>query len=234
MSQGPDPLYDTLFRPTDRVPRIASAAPLRRSGTHTRAGNAMLRTRAAVLAGAARAVETTGATRLTMSQIAAAAGVAKATLYNHFRTRDAVLNALIQAEVDALIAEVDQRPLPEALAVAATRLGEHPVLRALARHEPAALAGLARIDLSADAWQRARAAVETALERAGRRGGDAVLRWLASYLLSPASPSAIEADLAVLLAGLPPRVVGDDSVSDHARPTQVATDPMSAAMAEAG
>ena len=30
-------------------------------------------------------------TKITMSQIAANAGVAKATLYNHFRTRDAVL-----------------------------------------------------------------------------------------------------------------------------------------------
>ena len=66
-----NPLFDTLFRPTtvDRqpavpgrstvaagprpvVPPIASAAPVRTTGTRTRAGNAMSRTRTALLAGA--------------------------------------------------------------------------------------------------------------------------------------------------------------------------------------
>ena len=63
-------------------------------GTRTRAGNAMNRTRAALLDGARRAVEMSG-TKITMAQVAASAGVAKATLYNHFRTRDAVLSALV-------------------------------------------------------------------------------------------------------------------------------------------
>ncbi|MDT4917587.1 MAG: TetR/AcrR family transcriptional regulator, partial [Pseudonocardiales bacterium] len=85
-----DPLYDTLFRPTTVSPLSASAAPVRQQGMHTRAGNAMSRTRAALLSGAARAVSVTGS-RITMAQVATAAGVAKATLYNHFRTRDAVL-----------------------------------------------------------------------------------------------------------------------------------------------
>ena len=91
-----DPLFDTLFRSTARPagpPPIASAAPVRETGTRTRAGNAMNRTRAALLDGARRAVESSG-TKITMAQVAAAAGVAKATLYNHFRTREAVLDAL--------------------------------------------------------------------------------------------------------------------------------------------
>ena len=60
-------------------------------GSHTRAGNAMNRTRAGLLAGAARAFADQGLRRSTMQSVAAAAGVAKATLYNHFRTKDDVV-----------------------------------------------------------------------------------------------------------------------------------------------
>jgi hypothetical protein len=39
-----------------------------------------------------------------------------------------------------------------------------------------------------------------------------VLRWLASYVITPASPASVAADLAVVLAGLP-----DASGSDVAQ-----------------
>ena len=107
------PLIDTLFRPTTapgRVPNVASAAPVRVTGTRTRAGNAMSRTRTALMVGAARAVEASG-TKITMAQVAAAAGVAKATLYNHFRTREAVLAGLLTAEVQKLVDAAADKPL---------------------------------------------------------------------------------------------------------------------------
>jgi AcrR family transcriptional regulator len=197
-----DPLYDTLFRPTMLSPVVASAAPVREKGTHSRAGNAMNRTRAALLAGAALAVEVSG-TKITMARVAAAAGVAKATLYNHFRTREAVLAALVVDQVDAIVDNQAGKPLAAALRDAATAIGCHPVLRGLARVEPGALAALGRIDRSAEGWQRARAAVAAALAAESRGGVDTVLRWLASFLLSDAHPDAIAADVAVLLAGLP-------------------------------
>src|ERR1700722_18099295 len=109
-----DPLFDTLFRPTSLPPAIASAAPVRAAGPRPRGGNAMNRTRAALLTGARRAVEVSG-TKITMAQVAAAAGVAKATLYNHFRTREAVLAALLLDEVETLVADCAQHPLPDAL-----------------------------------------------------------------------------------------------------------------------
>jgi AcrR family transcriptional regulator len=197
-----DPLFDTLFRPTTVSPLIASAAPVRQKGTHTRAGNAMDRTRAALLAGAARAVQVSG-TKITMAQVAAAAGVAKATLYNHFRTREAVLAALLDHELDTIIEKLAGKPLGDALVEAASAIATNPVRRGLARVEPALLAALGRIDESAGGWQRAQAAVSTALAAAGRGGAETVLRWLASYVLSDAAPSSIARDVAVLLAGLP-------------------------------
>jgi len=200
-----DPLYDALFRPTTVTSLssvAASAAPVRQKGTHSRAGNAMNRTRAALLAGAARAVSISG-TKITMAQVATAAGVAKATLYNHFRTRDAVLAALLLHQVDEIIEAQAGKPLATALVDAAALIGENPVRRGLAHVEPAVLAAVGRIDDAAAGWQHARAAVGAALAAESRDGVDTVLRWLASYLLTEAAAESIARDVAVLLAGLP-------------------------------
>jgi AcrR family transcriptional regulator len=199
---GSDPLIDTLFRATAHPSQMASAAPVRAAGTRSRAGNAMSRSRAALLDGARRAVEKSG-TKITMAQVAAAAGVAKATLYNHFRTREAVLAALLADEVARLVDDAAGRPLAEALQRTAMSLSENPRLRVLARYEPATLAVLARIDLSADGWRTARSAVEAALTATGRSGADLVLRWLASHVVTPSGPEAIASEVDVLIAGLP-------------------------------
>ena len=72
---------------------------------HSRAGNAMARTRAAVLDGASRAVEKHGARKATMADIASLAGIAKGTLYNHFRAKEAVYAAALDAGIRGLPAE---------------------------------------------------------------------------------------------------------------------------------
>jgi AcrR family transcriptional regulator len=202
MSRPADPLFDTLFRPTTLPPAIASAAPVRASGTRSRAGNAMVRTRAALLVGARRAVEASG-TKITMAQVAAAAGVAKATLYNHFRTREAVLTGLVADEVAKLVEECDGKPLTEALSTAANALANHPLARTLARAEPGTLAVLACVDVKAEGWRLARDAVDKMLVSGSRGGTETVLRWLSSYLITPATPATITADVAVLVGGLP-------------------------------
>ena len=125
---SPEPLAD------------ASAAPLRQRGLRSRAGNAMERTRAAALDGAVRAVEKHGARRATMADIAALAGIAKGTLYNHFRTKDAVYAGAVEAGVRALADEAGaaaRDDMADALALAAERLGSHPALRRVAAEEPA-------------------------------------------------------------------------------------------------
>lgn len=208
INSAPDPLFDTLFRPTTIAPASVSAAPIRAPGTRSRAGNAMHRTRAALIQGARRSVESSG-TKITMAQVAVTAGVAKATLYNHFRTREAVLSALLAAEVARLVDDFAGQPLSDALGGAANALARHPLLRTLARIEPATLAVLGCIDLRAEGWRTARAGVATVLATESRGGTDTVLRWLASYLLTPASPATVAADLAVVLAGLPDAAGGE-------------------------
>jgi AcrR family transcriptional regulator len=212
-----DPL-DALFRPsaTGDEPEVASAPPRRAAGTRSRAGNAMDRTRAALLDGARRAVEVSG-TRITMAQVAAAAGVAKATLYNHFRTREAVLAALLEDEVQRLIAAPEGASAADRLVGAARALSEHPLLRALARVEPATVAALAAVDLAVPGWRTARGAVADALAAERRAGAELVLRWLSTFVLTPAAPAEIAAEVAVLMAGLPVATAPADVLIPAAR-----------------
>ena len=118
-------------------------------GVHTRSGNAMGRTRTGLLAGAARAFAEHGLRRSTMQSIAAAAGVAKATLYNHFRTKDEVAAALLAVELDRLSALADTLPRDQALAALSDELGAHPVLRRLAATEPETLTALLAVGAQA-------------------------------------------------------------------------------------
>jgi AcrR family transcriptional regulator len=201
---SPDPLVDTLFRSTVVDHDLASALPVRAGGTRSRAGNAMSRTRAALIEGARRCVLADG-THLTMSQVAEAAGVAKATLYNHFRTRSAVLHAVLDDEVGRLVDAAATQPLPQALESTALAISEHPLLRSLATQQPGTLVALGRVDASAGGWRTARVAVVAALAAADRGGVDLVLRWLASHVVSPATRASIAADVEVLLAALPSR-----------------------------
>lgn len=181
------------------------------TGGRTRAGNGMSRARAGILSGAATCVARFGTRKTTMGDIAREGGVAKATLYNHFRTKDDVLGALATHEVESLLAAVDDgqaqpgtpEAVSEALAAAATVVAEHPVLRQLAVTEPGLVATLltpSRHEL----WQRARSVARDRLSLAQAAGGlhpqhgtealvDAALRWVVSHALWPATAEEIRA-----------------------------------------
>lgn len=180
-------------------PYESSAAPVRELGVRSRAGNAMGRTRAAVLDGAARAVEKHGARKATMADIASLAGIAKGTLYNHFRAKEAVYSAAIDAGVRTLTAEcvaAVRDGLAEALSHAAERLGSHPALRRIAADEPTVLAALVTPS-DQPVWGLARSGVREVLLAAGADTSgtavDLVLRWVVSFVASSATDTAAQA-----------------------------------------
>jgi AcrR family transcriptional regulator len=164
----------------------------------------MARTRQAILDGALRALADHGPGGATMTEIAHASGVAKATLYNHFRTRDDVWAALAQREVDALGARLlrgAQSDLVEALAGAALAVGSHPAR--------AALSGRTLLDsqpTGSAARETALSKVRQALGAAGRVADlaavDLVLRWLVSQLDRPGDEPTVRSQAAALAAGL--------------------------------
>jgi AcrR family transcriptional regulator len=196
----------------------ASDVPLRQPGLHTRSGNAMARTRSNLLDAAAHCVERYGVRRTTMGDIALKAVVAKATLYNHFRTKDDVLTALATSRATALAQTC--RASPAASRCRARPAWRRPTsARASRRLCAPPRQGSPRTARSAGWCRRARAgrAARRPGQRpvvgpragAGRRGARGrrragrprcvavVLRWLTSLVLAPA-----EQDEAVLAAGL--------------------------------
>ncbi len=180
-----------------------SSPPQVTRGTRSRAGNAMARTRQALLDAAAVCLTRTPAPRLTMVEVAVAAGVAKGTLYNHFRTREELYRSLCTRELDAVLAAFTRTASTAgpvaALVALATAVGEHPVLRALARLAPAALvevlAGAGDLE-----WDRARAVLAEAL---GEDRAEVALRWVVSLALRPAPEGLRRRGAAWIAAGAP-------------------------------
>ena len=182
-------------------PGWAPHTPAHLPGAHTRSGNGMNRTRLGLLEGAARAFAERGLRRSTMQSIAAAAGVAKATLYNHFRTKDEVARALLAAELDRLTALTAGLPAAAALTALADEVAGHPVLRRLADDEPAVLTGL--LAASPERW------AELVGRLAGALGTDVDLaelggRWLLGLVLQPGEPAVGRATAERLPALFPP------------------------------
>jgi AcrR family transcriptional regulator len=172
----------------------------------------------AALAGAVRAVAKYGS-RATMGDIALIAGIAKATLYNHFRTREELYAAVLIAEIDAVAsaaaasaaagpaaaagALVDRGAA--AVAEAARLIANNPAVRRVASSEPAVLAALST-PVDGPAWRLARERVVSVLSVAGiavtPAGVDVVVRYLASQLAAPTSDELRLDAATVLVAGL--------------------------------
>jgi AcrR family transcriptional regulator len=205
----------TAAAPVEGPPAAASDAPRRTTGTRVRSGNAMQRGRAAVLEATAHCVERYGVRRTTMGDIALKAEVAKATLYNHFRTKDDVLAALAVAQVEQLArtcaAVAAEQGLPAALARAAADLAASGPLRRVVADEPALAARLAAVD-DGRGWTSVRDAVRAVLAAAAADDGDAavelVLRWLVGQVLWPVVVPHRAASGAALVAAAVARPVG--------------------------
>ena len=163
----------------------------------------MGRTRLGLIAGAAQAFAEHGLRRSTMQSVAAAAGVAKATLYNHFRTKDEVARALLAVELDRLSAAAANLPRDQALAALSDELGAHPVLRRLAETEPDVLAALLGTERWTELTGRLAAALavdEDAAELAGR--------WLLGVVLQPGRSTSRHRHAARLSVALAPSAGG--------------------------
>jgi AcrR family transcriptional regulator len=185
-----------------------SDAPVRTIGTHTRSGNAMLRTRAAILEAAARCVERSGIRKTTMGDVSSQASVAKATLYNHFRTKDDLLDALVLSSTEQLTAECSELAgagLAPALEHAGSVLGASGPLRRVAADEPALLAALGAPG-EGRMWETARRGVEAVLRESGAPSDtvsvDVVLRWLCGHVMWAATPEELTVGARLLAAGL--------------------------------
>jgi AcrR family transcriptional regulator len=162
----------------------------------------MGRARAGALAGALRSIVERGTGRSTMSGIAVGGGLAKATLYNHFRTKDEVWAALVADEVEGLAALAADASLVDRLAAVAGALAGHPALERLRADEPETIARLSAIGAGVT-WDAARAHVSDALGTgAPDEAIDVALRWLVSHVAAPGDAHSRHAGALILAAAL--------------------------------
>lgn len=148
-----------------------------------------------------------------MGDVAMTARVAKATLYNHFRSKDEVLRALAEDRLDvalAMLAEAGrERGAAAALVAVAESLGTDRALRRLAATEPAVLAQVLAADLEARGpRRRALAGLAELLApvcadpAAAAPGAEMALRWLTGQVLTPAAGRDLTFGARALVAGL--------------------------------
>ncbi len=175
----------------------------------SRAGNAMAKARAGILTGARACLIEAGIKGLTMSGVADRGGVAKATVYNHFRTKADVLAAVAMAQIDDA-AEAAwpwlTRDLTTALLSAADTLASSPVVRAVLDSDPAVAASVfpAAEGPGGPCRNHAAALVADALATADRVASavnvDLTLRWLAAVAVSPPDPQIRQAQAQLLVS----------------------------------
>jgi AcrR family transcriptional regulator len=173
-------------------------------GLHVRAGNAMARTRDGLLDGALACIQRDGLRHTTMAGIAVRSGVAKATLYNHFRTKPDLLRALVLREAERIAVRAraarEAGSVADALDQAAGDVAALTAVRRVADSEPGALAPLLAPS-DTPGWEAVRMQAGSALGHpADGPLVDLVLRWLAGQLLVPAPVTARRATAELLAA----------------------------------
>jgi AcrR family transcriptional regulator len=187
----------------------------------------MGRTRSALLQATADCVARYGIRKTTMVDVASKSGVAKATLYNHFRTKDDVLAALVEQHVADLVgvcvATAAAEGLVSALARAAEALATSAPLRKAADGEQGLLAPLVTPG-DGRGWQLARDGVAAVLTAGRASSGpvevELVLRWCASQLLWPVAGGAARSAADAVVRGLGGGAAPGTTVAAAASPSE--------------
>jgi AcrR family transcriptional regulator len=203
----------------------ASDVPVREPGTRSRSGNAMGRTRSALLQATAECVARYGIRKTTMVDVASKGRVAKATLYNHFRTKDDVLAALVEQQVAELVGScvttATADGLVAALVHAADRISTCAPLRKAAADEQALLAPL-MTPSGGRGWHAARDGVAAILTAGRAPSGVAevelVLRWATSQVLWPLGSESARVGAEALVRGLGVTAPEPATISPPGRP----------------
>jgi AcrR family transcriptional regulator len=154
------------------------------------------RTEDAILQATKDLISKSGLTKISMIDISARSQVARATLYNHFRDKSAVIEALLQAEISRVIHEMDKAGTPaDALEFLSQSISSDPALAGLRIHDPALLAQLL-IHSEHPLYLELARAIFSLTQSPSATG--LAMRWLLGQVLQPVTPEQSR-DQAVLL-----------------------------------
>ena len=174
----------------------SQSSPLSTQPKYAAQGATHRRTEEAILSATKELIAASGASKISMIDISAHSQVARATLYNHFRDKSSVIEALLQAEIGRLIQQMQNVGTPaDALEFLSRSVSSDPALAGLRSHDPALLAQLLihsehplYLDLARAIFSLTQSPSATGL----------AMRWLLGQVLQPVTPEQSR-DQAILL-----------------------------------
>lgn len=121
-----------------------------------------------------------------MIEIADASEVSRATLYNHYRDKNAVLEALISAEIEKLVELAQRAGTPaDALETLSTAISSDPALAAMRKHDADLLIAIMSHAENPLYLILARCLYEATKSEAGT---GLAMRWLLGQVMQPITP----------------------------------------------
>ena len=154
------------------------------------------RTEEAILSATKELIAASGASKISMIDISAHSQVARATLYNHFRDKSAVIEALLASEVARIIEGSKLAGTPvDALEFLSQSISSDSALAGLRIHDPALLAQLL-IHSEHPLYLELARAIFSLTQSPSATG--LAMRWLLGQVLQPVTPEQSR-DQAVLL-----------------------------------
>ncbi len=155
------------------------------------------RTESAILEGTKNLISRSGVAGLSMIEIADHSEVSRATLYNHYRDKDAVLAALIEAEVARIVEIATTAGTPaDALESLSIAISSDPALDAMRRCDGALLTQMLANTHSSHYITIAQVIYGATKSEAGT---GIAMRWLIGQVLQPITPEQSRAQAALLV-----------------------------------
>lgn len=136
-----------------------------------------------------------GVTAISMIEIADRSQVSRATLYNHYRDKEAVLSALLDSEVERLVEIASQATPAQCLENLALAISTDAALAGIRTHDPATLSSLL-IHGEDPRYLRLAQAVHSLTKQPEATG--IAMRWLIAQALQPLTPDQARSQAAAL------------------------------------
>jgi len=164
----------------------AQSSPLSTQPKYALQGGVHRRTESAILEGTKSLIALHGISHITMIDIADASEVSRATLYNHYRDKNAVLEALITSEVERLVAIASTSGTPaDALESLSREISADSALAAMRTHDAQLLIAIMSHAENPLYLTLARCIFEATKSEAGT---GLAMRWLLGQIMQPIAP----------------------------------------------
>jgi len=157
------------------------------------------RTESAILEGTKRLIARSGLSNISMIEIADESEVSRATLYNHYRDKAAVVQALIAAEVERIVEQAANAGTPaDALEQISLDISADPALASMRKHDAQYLVSALTNTSSPHYLTLAQSLFQATKSEAGT---GLAMRWLMGQVMQPITPQQSHEQAQLLVEG---------------------------------